>query len=550
LAATLAGVKTANAAAPATADWFFDLHRMPDLASAYGDADMAAVSLERQGTRWQASGIEVRTETQASGLAVYATVASMSLTRIHLRWKTKVGPTLLFMGDAWERSYGDLAWRTMVPERVMPWYFAAHDATAGVTHGYGVMTGAAAFCFWQVDPEGVSLWLDVSNGGMGVMLGQRELHAATVVSRQGHAGEHPSDAIAELCRQMCPKPRLPEGPVYGTNDWYYAYGNNTAEGILRDTELVAELAPKGGTRPFSVIDMGWEGSAKFPDMAKLNEEIRSRGVRPGIWIRPTLAPAGTKPELLLPMKHFRSPGTDLAYDPTVPEALQAAIAKMKQVVDWKYDLVKHDFSTFDLLGQWGFEMGATPTVTGWSFHDRSRTNAEIVLDYYKALRAAAGEATLLLGCNTVSHLAAGVFEMQRTGDDTSGKIWERTRRMGVNTLAYRLPQEGTFYSVDADCVGITKAVPWELNRQWMDLLARSGTGLFLSPSPDAIGPEQRAAIKESFAIAASGESHGRATDWFRETTPEDWEFKAPKASGDAAKRYDWFSAEGAYPYPI
>ena len=69
---------------------------------------------------------------------------------------------------------------------------------------------------------------------------------------------------------------------------------------------------------------------------------------------------------------------------------------------------------------------------------------------YQTLRAAAGDA-VLLGCNTMGHLGAGLFEIQRTGDDTSGHVWERTRRMGVNTLAYRLPQNGTFFTCDADC---------------------------------------------------------------------------------------------------
>ena len=46
------------------------------------------------------------------------------------------------------------------------------------------------------------------------------------------------------------------------------------------------------------------------------------------------------------------------------------------------------------------------------------------------------------------------MHLNRTGDDTSGRIWERTRRMGVNTLAFRLPQHNTFYHIDADCVGI------------------------------------------------------------------------------------------------
>ena len=173
---------------------------------------------------------------------------------------------------------------------------------------------------------------------------------------------------------------------------------------------------------------------------------------------------------------------------------------MRQVVKWGYELVKHDFSTYDLLGKWGFEMVAEPTVAGWSLHDRSRTNAEVMLDLYEAIRREAGEQTLLLGCNTVGHLGAGIFELQRTGDDTSGEHWERTRKMGVNTLAFRLAQNGTFFVQDADCVGITKAIPWDLNRQWLDVLARSGTALFISPSPDATGAEQRKALRRRLAL--------------------------------------------------
>jgi alpha-galactosidase len=58
--------------------------------------------------------------------------------------------------------------------------------------------------------------------------------------------------------------------------------------------------------------------------------------------------------------------------------------------------------------------------------------------------------------------------------------------MGVNTLAFRGAQHGAFYVADADCVGVTNAVPWVYNRQWPDLLAR-GTMLFVSLAPDALG---------------------------------------------------------------
>jgi alpha-galactosidase len=43
-----------------------------------------------------------------------------------LRWETTFPGDTLFLGDNWERGYGDLQWRFLQPERIMPWYFAAH----------------------------------------------------------------------------------------------------------------------------------------------------------------------------------------------------------------------------------------------------------------------------------------------------------------------------------------------------------------------------------------------------------------------------------------
>ena len=86
---------------------------------------------------------------------------------------------------------------------------------------------------------------------------------------------------------------------------------------------------------------------------------------------------------------------------------------------------------------------------------------------------------LILGCNCIGHLGAGLMQGNRTGDDTSGVEWERTRKMGINTLAFRMLQQGTFYGADADCVGITEHIDWNKNRQWMEVLAESGTPLFV-----------------------------------------------------------------------
>jgi alpha-galactosidase len=480
-------------------------------------------------------------------VSVSLAAPALAVTHLRLRWQIRHPEDIFVLGDAWERSYGDLGWRNVVAERALPWYCAVHQNDT--THCYGVETGAASLAMWQIDLAGITLWLDVRNGGDGVLLGTRVLKAATLVARRGNRSESIHSALSAFCRDMCPSPRLPKDMIYGSNDWYYAYGKNTAEGILRDAEMVASLAPTGGPKPFAIVDDGWQDKQTFPDMAALTTQIRSRGARPGLWIRPLRAPQDTDRKLLLPGTRFgrrQDRFRDLAYDLTIPEAREAALNAMREAVHWGNDLVKHDYSTYELFGAWGSEMGPSITMDGWHFNDRSQTNAEIVLSLYRGLREAATEHTIIIGCNTIGHLAAGIFEANRTGDDVSGRTWERTRRMGVNTLAFRLPQNRAFFIVDADCVPITKAIEWEKTRMWLDVVARSGTALIVSAEPGAVGDQQKDALREAFAIAATIPS-AVADDILLTNTPQHWTFQR---SNDAKRTTYTWNEDGASPFSI
>lgn len=545
LLALAAGVPAAAQAPPAgRAAGFADILRSPDLVTAFVDRE--PVPLARSGRRWTARGIAVDAEPRAGVLPVR--IEAGPLSRVRLRWRARVPERWRVLNDQWERSYGDLEWRGMLGERVLPWYFLAYDGQA--THGYGVATGAAAFAFWQVDPDGISLWLDVRNGGGPVELDGRVLDAATVVVHRGAAGERAFAAAQRFCRALSPSPRLPGAPVYGGNNWYYAYGRNcSAADILRDSELMAELAPSGANRPFMVIDDGWtpsnttgpwdRGNARFPDMPGLAASMKKTGVRPGLWLRP-LATTAAVPESARLRPRPGSRGSLL--DPTIPENLETVRQDIRRAAGWGFEMIKHDYTSFDLLGRWGFAMGAELTDSGWHFADRRRTTAEIVLALYREIREAAGSA-LVIGCNTFGHLGAGLFELQRTGDDTSGRDFNRTRRMGVNTLAFRMPQHRAFFDLDADCAPITPDLPWELAARWLDLVARSGTALFVSPDPKVVTPETRAAIRRAFAAASRPQPAGEPLDWMDTTTPAHW-----RLDGKAAD-FDWYPPEGGTPFP-
>lgn len=506
--------------------------------------------LQRSGDRWTGAGIEVNVTPSDQANAITMHAPSAGAERLHLRWEGAVREGTTVLGDAWERSYGDLGWMPIEAERCLPWYCLTNDGT--VTHGYGVRTGAGSFAFWQVDKRGVSLWLDVRNGGNAVEPGDRVVPLATVVMHEGKAGESSLLAAKQFCRAMATGITLPKArgthslnAIFGSNDWYYAYGKNTSEGILRDADLMADTAPGGVHRPFTVVDDGYQDRTRFPDMAALASRIRDRGVVPGIWIRPLRAAAETKPSLLLPKARWGKKserGQELAFDPTVPEASEAVLDVVRQAAKWGYDLIKHDFTTYELLGQWGFEMGPSPTLAGWNFHDRTQTNAEIVGALYRDVRKTAGEDRIVLGCNTVGHLGVGLFDAQRTGDDVSGRDWERTRRMGVNTLAFRLPQNRSFFATDADCVPITRDVPWEMTRQWLEVVAKSGTVLLVSPEPDAVGSEQRRALREAFAMCAAGAAEPQ--DWMKSRTPEYWK------DGEKGQHYTWTEMDGESPFPV
>lgn len=520
--------------------------RLPDLTTIYTEQDRQSFT----GARGALADARYTLTLKDDLLLAELTAEQTPLCYLRLRWhftpEEKRAEPVRIYGDAWERAGGNLEWRGIVPERCMPWFALVSNGTDAEqaregrkTEGFGVKTQPGALCFWQYDASGVTLWMDVRNGGRGVILGGRTLRAAEILFRT-YENCTAFEAGQQFCRGMSRGVRAPKHPVYGANNWYYAYGVSSHDQILEDARIVSDLCAGNENAPYMVIDDGWSpnpkngpwdrGNAAFPDMPALAASIRAWGVRPGIWVR-----------YICDEDHVCGlpDGWHLSYnasylDPSHPGVLEYIRKTTRRFVDWGYQLIKFDCSTQDILGRRGYKIPYVIAEDGWHFHDRSKTSAEIITNFYRAIREAAGDDVALIGCATISHLSAGLVELGRTGADINGMSWDITRRMGVNTLAFRMMQHGAFYAVDADCVGVTGKIPWAQVGQWLDILSKSGTPLFVSCKPDVLTDAQLAELREAYARNSVQRDTLIPLDWMENICPARWLLNGEEI------HYDWF----------
>lgn len=477
----------------------------------------------------------IETNIDGDKLDLYITATNDKVKFIELEWSFESGNGIYVLGDAWERSYGELEFVKLSDnDRCMPWYFIATDKTKCFC--FGVKTQPKAFISFSYTAEGIRALVDCRNGNCGVELGGRKLHIATFIYKKYNSADVYA-CLRDYCKVLCNNPILPKERIYGGNNWYYAYGKSSYGEIIADTKVQVALAEGIENKPFEVIDDCWQINScegpwlpneKFGDMKKLADEIKSLGARPGIWVR-LLHNRDTA--VTQDMRILRG-GKRQYLDPTHPAVKEYVKADIERIKEWGYELLKHDFTTFDLFGAWGGNLFLTANdIDSWGFYDKSKTNAEIVLDLYRLIKDTAQD-MYIIGCNTVSHLCAGLVEINRIGNDTSGREWEPTKKNGVNTLAFRLAQNEAFYMCDADCVGILEDnIPWEKNKQWLHVLSYSNSPLFVSCS-DKLTNEQKKDLAEAYNVFQKNHTI-KPVDIFENRTPSEWEIDGKTV------RYEW-----------
>ncbi len=486
-----------------------------------------------------------------NGLDVIVNPCGVPVKEIRLTWNFDVTPYTRTLGDAWMVAINNIGWKPREDWTFAPWYFLMTDEEQH-TFGFGVKTGCNSFCAWHMDDNEITLAIDLRNGGEGVML-KEPLLAATVISMESREGENTFCASKRFCRLMCDKPVLPETPVYGFNTWYYSYGKISRADVMRDADLCALLASgkvNGAPLPYMVIDDGWQmprmdgfnGGPFTPNndfgcMRAVAEEILQRGCNPGIWVRTMQVRPDLCPEI--PESCYsenqeyandgKGPGRIL--DVTTEGAKEYIFSLVRGLVDTGYRLIKHDFTCMDYMGKLFY----SPSLTsdGWRPSDHTKTNAQIIKELYALIQDAAKDA-LVIGCNTYNHLAAGIHPIQRSGQDTNGRKWCLTRRYGVHSLTYRLPQNDTFFKTDADCACFTKYVPTDKNILFADIIARCNTALFVSAAPNILTTRDIDRLIEVYRISSMGQTEAEPLDWL--TNPIPCEFRW----NDITMRYPWF----------
>ncbi len=212
-------------------------------------------------------------------------------------------------------------------------------------------------------------------------------------------------------------------PFTGWCTWYYFYGENTEEDVLKCVRKARELALP---IDYIIVDDGYQraigdwfdvNADKFPSGMKfLAREIRKAGFRPALWVAPfaagedsrlfaehpdwVLRDEGGRP--VLAWEHWGVPcyGLDLSV-PEVQGWLRELFSALRR--DWGYEFFKLDF----------LFAGAMPGKR----HNPRVTRAVAVRKGLETIREAVGDEAYLLGCGAPLGPSIGLVDAMRIGPD-------------------------------------------------------------------------------------------------------------------------------------
>ncbi|MEO8713254.1 MAG: hypothetical protein ABI405_14075, partial [Parafilimonas sp.] len=164
-----------------------NLMQMPDaVIIRASDVNFPLQSTDKQ--TWIFKDIMVRLKNTKDSVAVFVHSPTLPLQEVKLSWKIPAQKNAIMLGDAWERTYGDISWQSINTTKKLPWYCVEHNDNNTIC--FGVKTGCSAICYWRIADNNLELNLDTRTGGSGVQLGGRMLNAAEIVTTKNQGDEN------------------------------------------------------------------------------------------------------------------------------------------------------------------------------------------------------------------------------------------------------------------------------------------------------------------------------------------------------------------------
>jgi alpha-galactosidase len=213
--------------------------------------------------------------------------------------------------------------------------------------------------------------------------------------------------------------------INGWCSWFYTLAKVSEEEVIANTKFAAEHLKPFGIE-FIQIDEGyqqwhgdWRGNERFPHGLKwLADQIKSHGLKPGIWIAPYVISEPTEifqqhPDWLVSFPdgklqrvgNWAEPPSDenprrYCLDITHPQAAQWLYDTIKMIVDeWGFEMIKIDFVAWSIL-------------SANRFREPTQSAAQVYRKGMEIMRKAAGDKCHILDCGP-GNITVGLIDSMR-----------------------------------------------------------------------------------------------------------------------------------------
>jgi len=469
-------------------------------------------------------------------------------------WQSRESRQIL--NDEWERCYGAARVRNMGNEEPVQsaWDMHLFDLPRRLTCSmsyYDIPNTKLSFTLVpRKGAQGVDLAMraDAHAGSRGVRIPARKMFKVNPLMIRMTEGL-PWGALESYARLIAKRNRVAPPPIIpvGWVDWYFSKAQTTENDVMENLDFIErelkdfgleyiqidsgwQLGVEATPPPHNVIAGGpWVPNSKFPrGMKWFADEIRKRGLKPGIWVRPFHIIDGAKERLEHP-DWFNDRGQMDCSNPEVRTSVQQVFRKLTE--EWGYEYVKYDFPSFDLFGEWGPKLFADH-VAQLEPHDQSRTNIESYRNSLKVIADTVRGKAHLLACNSVMPPTLGLAEVFRIGDDVGD--WNRTFTYGVKSVSARYYTNGAFWTNDPDCLLVREPFTMEQAQMWGSLIALSGGAVFVSEYLSKLPAERLEILKKVMPVyrnAKQAYGFGRPLDLFENDPPQVWSLDVEKDFG-------------------